>query len=68
MENFLTFLLKGLSPAAIDPMILKSLLFFLLNLLVSLELIAKPSNAALLSDGLFSLQSIFIAETLFKQF
>ena len=49
--NFFIFFLKGLDPAAIEPIILNSFGNFLLIFLVSFELTAKPSNAALSSEG-----------------
>ena len=49
--NFFTLFNLGLSPADIDFKILNSLGLFLLIVDVSLELIAKPSNAALVPAG-----------------
>ena len=67
VSNFFIFLYKGLSPAAIVPIILNNLLFFLFKFFVSLEFITNPSNAALLPEGLFVLLKIFEAVTLFKE-
>jgi hypothetical protein len=50
-ENFGTFLIFGLSPAAKVFIILNFKDFFLLRFLVSFELIANPSNAVLFAAG-----------------
>ena len=51
VSYFFTLFNFGLSPAAIAFKILKFCEFFLLSLFVSFELIAKPSNAALVPAG-----------------
>ena len=51
VENFGTFLIFGLSPAAKVFIILNFKDFFLLRFLVSFELIANPSNAVLFAAG-----------------
>ena len=50
-SNLLIIFLKGLAPAAMDPMILNFWFIFLFIFFVSFELIAKPSKAALFPDG-----------------
>ena len=50
-ENFGTFFIAGLSPAAIVLSILNCLIFFLLKPIVSLELTAYPSKAELFAAG-----------------
>ncbi|GIS77220.1 MAG: hypothetical protein CM1200mP13_05790 [Candidatus Pelagibacterales bacterium] len=50
-ENFGTFLIFGLSPAAKVFIILNFKDFFLLRFLGSFELIANPSNAVLFAAG-----------------
>ena len=50
-SNFLIIFLNGLDPAATEPIILNFFDKYLLIFLVSLELIAKPSNAALSLEG-----------------
>ena len=51
VSYFLFLFNLGLSPADIVFKILKFCVLFLLSLFVSLELIAKPSNAALVPAG-----------------
>ena len=50
-SNLFVFFKDGLSPADIVFKILKFCELFLFNLIVSFELIAKPSNAALVPAG-----------------
>ena len=57
----------GLSPAAIVPIILNFLPFFLLNFFVSLEAKAYPSNAELFDEGSSEGEKMSFALTLFKE-
>jgi hypothetical protein len=51
VSYFFIFFLKGLLPAAISPIILNFFGKFFFIFLVSFELIAYPSKAALSPDG-----------------